>query len=52
MQPKSKICLVYDNETDDELLFKILSTKETGKIDMFFYQSVPSDYIANVISTL
>lgn len=50
--PKIKICLVYDNEMDDELLFKILSAKETGKIDMFFYQSVPSDYIADVISTV
>lgn len=52
MQQKIKICLAYENETDDELLFKILSAKGTGKIDMFFYQSVPSDYIADVISTL
>lgn len=50
--PKIKICFVFDNESDNELAFKILDAKEIGQIDAFFYQSVPSDYIADVISTM
>ena len=36
MQQKIKICLVYDNETDDELLFKISSLKEQEKLTCFY----------------
>lgn len=50
--PKIKIYFVFDNESDNELVFKILNAKEMGQIDAFFYQSVPSDYIADVISTM
>lgn len=50
--PKIKVCLVCDNVSDDETSFKVASAKAIGLIDAFFYQSVPSDYIADVIGTL
>lgn len=50
--PKIKICLICDNVSDNELSFKIANVKKIGLIDTFFYQSVPSDYIADVISTM
>ena len=50
--PKITICIVCDNVSDGELSLKVANAKETGLIDAFFYQSVPSDYIADVISTM
>ncbi len=50
--PKITICIVCDNVSDGELSVKVANAKETGLIDAFFYQSVPSDYIADVISTM
>ena len=50
--PKIKVCLVCDNVSDPELAFRVTNAKEMGLIDAFFYQSVPSDYIADVISTM
>lgn len=50
--PKITICIVCDNVSDSELSLKVANAKETGQIDAFFYQSVPSDYIADVISTM
>lgn len=50
--PKITICIVCDNVSDGELSVKVANAKETGQIDAFFYQSVPSDYIADVISTM
>lgn len=52
ISPKIKICVVFDNVSDGELSVKVANAKETGLIDAFFYQSVPSDYIADVISTM
>lgn len=52
LNPQIKICFIFDNESDNELFYKILNAKETGLIDTFFYQSVPSDYVADVINTL
>lgn len=49
---KVKICLVCDNVSDADLSVKVANAKTMGVIDAFFYQSVPSDYIADVISTL
>lgn len=49
---KIKVCLVCDNVSDEELSFKVANAKQLGLIDAFFYQSVPSDYVADVISTL
>ena len=50
--PNVKICFVCDNVSDGELSVKVANAKEMGQIDAFFYQSVPSDYIADVISTM
>lgn len=52
LNPNTKICFIFDNNSDNDLFYKILNAKETGQIDAFFYQSVPSDYVADVISTL
>lgn len=50
--PKIRICFVCDNESDRDLSCKVANAKEDGLIDAFFYQSVPSDYIADVIGTM
>lgn len=50
--PNVKICFVCDNTSDSELSVKVANAKEIGLIDAFFYQSLPSDYIADVISTM
>lgn len=50
--PDIKICLVCDNQSDGELSYKVANAKAMGLIDAFFYQSVPSDYIADVIDTM
>ena len=50
--PSVKICFICDNVSDGELSVKVATAKESGQIDAFFYQSVPSDYIADVISTM
>lgn len=50
--PKIKVCLVCDNVSDSELSLKVANAKTMGLIDAFFYQSVPSDYIADVISAM
>lgn len=50
--PNVKVCLVCDKVSDAELAYKVANAKAMGQIDAFFYQSVPSDYIADVVSTL
>lgn len=50
--PKIKVCFVCDKVSDAELSYKVANAKKMGLIDAFFYQSVPSDYIADVISTM
>lgn len=50
--PQTKVCFVCDNVSDAELSFKVANAKKLGVIDAFFYQSVPSNYIADVISTM
>lgn len=50
--PKAKVCFVCDNVSDADLSYRVANAKRLGVIDAFFYQSVPSDYIADVISTM
>lgn len=50
--PNIKICMICDNVSDGEISYKISNAKKIGIIDNFFYQSLPSDYIADVISTM
>ena len=50
--PNVKICFICDNVSDADLSFRVADAKKMGHIDAFFYQSVPSDYISDVISTM
>lgn len=50
--PEMKVCFVCDNVSDAELSHKVAEARIMGLIDAFFYQSVPSDYIADVIATM
>lgn len=50
--PEVKVCIVCDNVSDSELACKVANAKAMGLIVAFFYQSVPSDYIADVINTM
>lgn len=50
--PQMRVCLVCDNVSDAELSFRVANARKMGRIDTFFYQSVPSDYIADVIGTM
>lgn len=50
--PQIKVCFVCDNVSDSELSVRVANARKTGFIDAFFYQSVPSDYIADVIATM
>ncbi len=50
--PKAKVCFVCDNVSDADLSYRVANAKRLGVIDAFFYQSVPSDYIADAIDAL
>lgn len=50
--PEIKIALLCDNVSDESSAYKIKCAKEEGSIDAFFYESVPSDYLADVIDAL
>ena len=50
--PEIKIALLCDNVSDESNAYKVKRAKEDGRIDAFFYESVPSDYLADVLDTL
>ena len=50
--PETKIALLCDNVSDESSAYKVKSAKETGAIDAFFYESVPSDYLADALDAL
>lgn len=50
--PEIKIVLLCDNVSDENNAYKVKCAKENGSIDAFFYESVPSDYLADAIDTL
>ena len=50
--PSVKIALLCDNVSNEESAYRIKQAKEEGKIDAFFYESVPSDYLADVLDSL
>lgn len=52
LDPEIKIALLCDNVSDEENAYRIKHAKEEGKIDAFFYESVPSDYLVDVIDSL
>lgn len=47
-----KIILLCDNVSDDNNAYRVKCAKEEGIIDAFFYETVPSDYLADVIDAL
>lgn len=47
-----KIGLFCDNVSDKDVSFNVMRAKEEGLIDVFFYESVPSDYMADVLQSL
>ena len=51
-KPEVKIALLCDNVSDETIAYKIKRAKEEEIIDAFFYKSVPSDYLADVLDSL
>lgn len=47
-----KTILLCDNVSDENNAYKVKRAKEDGIIDVFFYESVPSDYLVDVIDAL
>lgn len=50
--PKCKIVFLCDENSFPELAEEIVSAKQDGKIDAFFYSSVDGKYLAAVLSSL
>ena len=51
-KPEVKIALLCDNVSDETIAYKIKRAKEEEIIDAFFYESVPFDYLADVLDSL
>ena len=50
--PASKVALLCDNVSDEGSAHRIKRAREDGQIDAFFYESVPSDYLADVLDAI
>ena len=50
--PSLKTGLLCDNVSDPEIAHKVKQAKETGLIDVFFYESVQTDYLCDVVDSL
>lgn len=50
--PEIKIALLCDKVSDAAIADKVKCAKEEGAIDVFFYESVPSDYLADALDAL
>lgn len=50
--PKCKIVFLCDENSSPELAEKIVSAKQDGKIDAFFYSSTDGKYLTAVLSSL
>lgn len=50
--PSLKTGLLCDNVSDPEIARKVKQAKETGLIDVFFYESVQTDYLCDVLDSL
>lgn len=50
--PEIKIALLCDKVSDVAIADKVKCAKEEGAIDAFFYESVPSDYLADALDAL
>ena len=47
-----KTVMLCDNVSDPEIAQKVKQAKETGLIDVFFYESVQTDYLCDVVDSL
>ena len=47
--PDIKVALLCDKVSDGAIADKVKCAKEEGAIDAFFYESVPSDYLADAL---
>ena len=47
-----KTGLLCDNVSDPEIAQKVKQAKENGFIDVFFYESVQTDYLCDVVDSL
>ncbi|MGN1053300.1 MAG: hypothetical protein ACI4SH_07945 [Candidatus Scatosoma sp.] len=47
-----KTGMLCDNVSDPEIARRIKRAKEEGEIDVFFYESVQTDYLCDVIESL
>ena len=47
-----KTGMLCDNVSDPEIARKVKQAKETGLIDVFFYESVQTDYLCDVVDSL
>lgn len=52
LNPELKAVLICDKVSDENNAHRIKCAKEEGSIDAFFYESVPSDYIADAVDAL
>lgn len=52
LNPEIKVALLCDSLSDKDIAYRIKCAKEERRIDAFFYESVPSDYLADVIASL
>lgn len=50
--PDIKVALLCDKVSDAAIADKVRCAKEEGAIDAFFYESVPSDYLADALDAL
>lgn len=50
--PLIKVALLCDKVSDAAIADKVKCAKEEGAIDAFFYESVPSDYLADALDAL
>lgn len=50
--PDIKVALLCDKVSDAAIADKVKCAKEEGAIDAFFYESVPSDYLADALDAL
>ena len=50
--PSLKTGLLCDNVSDPDIARKVKQAKETGLIDVFFYESVQSDYLCDIVDSM
>ena len=52
LNPQIKTGLFCDNVSDPDVAYKVKTAKEEGSVDVFFYESVKTDYMTDVLDAL